>query len=93
MNVLVNLLVNLSIDLYTRSYIYHNMRAKRDSLSQKILDLVGKADEPLETIEIIDSIKGSTRIKVLYRLYQFRGDSMIHGKQVGSGKGAWIWWK
>ena len=68
------------------------MHAKRDSLSQKILDLISKVDEPLETIEIIDSIKNSTRIKVLYRLYKLRGEALVKGKQVGSGKGTWIWW-
>jgi hypothetical protein len=69
------------------------MRAKRDAISQKILEIIGKADEPLETIEIIDALKGSTRIKVLYRLYNLRGEGLLKGKQVGSGKGTWIWWK
>jgi len=69
------------------------MRIKRDKLSQKILKLIKSIDEPLETVEILNSIKGSTRTKVLYRLYKLRGDSLIKGKQVGSGKGTWIWWK
>ena len=68
------------------------MRIKRDKLSQKILELVSRADEPLETIEIIEAIKGSTRTMILYRLYKLRGESSIRGKQVGSGKGTWIWW-
>jgi hypothetical protein len=69
------------------------MRAKRDIISQKILEIVSKAEEPLETVEIIDALKNSTRIKVLYRLYNLRGENLLKGKQVGSGKGTWIWWK
>jgi hypothetical protein len=69
------------------------MRAKRDVISQKILEVVNKSDEPLETIEIIDNLKTSTRMKILYRLYHLRGDQLLNGKQVGSGKGTWIWWK
>jgi hypothetical protein len=69
-----------------------DMRAKRDSLSQKILEKIKSVDEPLETIEIIDAISGATRIKVLYRLYKLRGELSVKGKQVGSGKGTWIWW-
>jgi hypothetical protein len=69
------------------------MRAKRDIISQKILEMISKAEEPLETVEIIDALKNSTRIKVLYRLYNLRGENLLKGKQVGSGKGTWIWWK
>ena len=69
------------------------MHAKRDKLSERILDIISKANEPLETIEIIEQIKNSTRITVLYRLYQLRGENKIKGKQVGSGKGTWIWWR
>ena len=87
------LLVYLSIDLYSLNVIYCIMRIKKDILSQKILEILKKADEPLETIEILDSIKGSTRVKILYRLNRLRGETVIKGKQVGSGKGTWIWWK
>ncbi len=69
------------------------MRIRKDKISQKILEAINKADEPLETIEIISLIKNSTRTKIMYRLYGLRGDALIKGKQVGSGKGAWIWWK
>lgn len=69
------------------------MRIRRDAVSQKILEIVNKSDEPLDTIELIDLVKTSTRTKILYRLYMLRGDGLINGKQVGSGKGAWIWWK
>jgi predicted Zn-ribbon and HTH transcriptional regulator len=69
------------------------MRIKKDILSQKILEMLKKVDEPLETIEVLDMIKNSTRVKILYRLNRLRGETVIKGKQVGSGKGTWIWWK
>jgi hypothetical protein len=68
------------------------MRAKLDLLSEKILNLINKVDEPLETTEIEEKFPTQTRIKLLYRLNKLRGDQLIKGKQVGSGKGAWIWW-
>ena len=67
------------------------MVIREDVLYRKILNLVTKSDEPLETKEIGNTLK-STRIMILYRLYNLRGDGRIKGKQVGSGKGAWIWW-
>jgi hypothetical protein len=63
-----------------------------DSLSKKILAFIQDSSEPLETKEIEDYLK-ETRIKTLYRLNNLRGDSLIKGKAVGSGKGCWIWWK
>jgi len=67
------------------------MVIREDVLYKKILNLVTKSDEPLETKEIGRTLK-STRIMILYRLYNLRGDGRLKGKQVGSGKGAWIWW-
>jgi len=64
-----------------------------DGISQKILDLLAEAKEPLETKEIELLLKNITRVKVLYRLNLLRGDGLIKGKTVGSGKGTWIWWK
>ena len=69
------------------------MRSGNDALSKKILELVRDSDEPFETMEIVSKIKDTTRMKILYRLYLLRGDDKIKGKQVGSGKGAWIWWQ
>lgn len=63
-----------------------------DKLSGKILDTVKRSEEPLETTEIISQVH-DTRTKVIYRLYQLRGDGLVKGKQVGSGKKTWIWWK
>ena len=68
------------------------MAFREDVLYRKILNLVAKSDEPLETKEIVKALK-STRIMILYRLYNLRGDGKLEGKQVGSGKGTWIWWK
>lgn len=63
-----------------------------DKLSEKILDIINKSEEPLETKEIEEILKNSTRVKTLYRLNLLRGDGLIKGKPVGSGKGTWIWW-
>lgn len=64
-----------------------------DTISGKILKIIAEAGEPLETKEIETVLKKETRIKILYRLNLLRGDSLIKGKAVGSGKGTWIWWK
>ena len=64
----------------------------RDILYKKIMDLVNSAEEPLETREVEQMLQKFSRTKILYRLNNLRGDSKINGKQVGSGKGAWIWW-
>lgn len=68
------------------------MRGTVDKTSTKILKLLQEAAEPLETKEIEVLLKDVTRIKVLYRLNLLRGDGLIRGKAVGSGKGTWIWW-
>lgn len=68
------------------------MAFKGDSLYKKILNLVSRTDEPLETKEIELQFPDSTRTMILYRLNNLRGEGKIKGKQVGSGKGAWIWW-
>lgn len=63
-----------------------------DTISLKIVELLQNSSEPLETKEIQTALKNSTRVKILYRLNLLRGDGVIKGKPVGSGKGAWIWW-
>ena len=68
------------------------MRRKEDLLSKKILKLLAEAQEPLETKELENLLQNFTRVKILYRLNLLRGDGLIKGKPVGSGKGAWIWW-
>ena len=64
-----------------------------DALRTKILHIIERAQEPLETKEIEDMLVNFTRIKIMYRLNLLRGEGVIKGKQVGSGKGTWIWWK
>ena len=64
-----------------------------DRISRKIIRLIHDSGEPLETKEVIFSMGNISRIKILYRLNNLRGDGLIKGKQVGSGKGAWIWWR
>ncbi len=73
------------------------MRGALDRTSTKILKVLQEAGEPLETKEIETllaeaRLKDITRIKVLYRLNLLRGDGVVKGKPVGSGKGTWIWW-
>jgi hypothetical protein len=69
------------------------MRKEKDILSDKILNIILKSYEPLETREIELMLKGVSRVMILYRLNVLRGDGTIKGKPVGSGKGTWIWWK
>jgi len=69
------------------------MRRTGDKISNRIVEILEKTDEPLETREIELILKDVSRIKVLYRLNNLRGDGIIKGKAIGSGKGAWIWWK
>lgn len=69
------------------------MRIREDPISDRILAILKKAEEPLETREIELLLKGVTRVKLLYRLSYLRGDGLVKGKSVGSGKGVWIWWK
>ncbi len=78
---------------YLGNFLILRMPRDSDSLSRGILKLISQAGEPLETKEIEDLLKKETRTKVLYRLNRLRGDSLIEGKAVGSGKGTWIWWK
>ena len=68
------------------------MRPSKDILRDKILKLLNSTDEPLETREI-ELVLKVTRVKVLYRLHNLRGEGLISGKPVGSCKGAWIWWR
>jgi len=64
-----------------------------DEFSKAILKIVNSANEPLETKEIEEKLKGTSRNIILYRLNLLRGDGKIKGKSIGAGKGNWIWWK
>ena len=63
-----------------------------DKISKDILKALKSINEPLETKEIELILKNVTRVKLLYRLNNLRGEGLIKAKVVGSGKGAWIWW-
>jgi hypothetical protein len=66
----------------------------RDGISKKILNILKKSKEPLETKEIENMIPSATRIMILNRLKDLRGEGKIKGKRVGAGtKGVWIWWE
>lgn len=69
------------------------MKRELDTTSKNILKVLKDAEEPLETKEIELILKNVTRVKLLYRLNNLRGEGLIKGKQVGSGKGTWIWWE
>ena len=70
---------------------------KLDPIGELIERIVTNAEEPLETTEIIASVRERagrvSRSKILYRLNNLRAENEIAGKAVGSGKGTWIWYK
>jgi len=57
-----------------------------------ILKIINESLEPLETKEIEQLDKKITRTKILYRLIHLKSEGLINGKQIGAGKGTWIWW-
>jgi predicted transcriptional regulator len=68
------------------------MNILKEADTNLILRLIENSQEPLETREIGDKLKKITRTKIMYRLNQLRAESLVRGKQVGAGKGTWIWW-
>lgn len=64
-----------------------------DETSKIILRVVNSANEPLETKEVEEKMKGTSRSKIMYRLNQLRAEGKIKGKFIGSGKKTWLWWK
>jgi hypothetical protein len=44
-------------------------------------------------MEIVERLKDVSRIIILNRLHQLRGEGLIRGKRVGGGKEVWIWWR
>jgi hypothetical protein len=69
---------------------------KLDPVQEKIAKIIRESDSPLETNEVIEGVnqenQNSSRSVILYRLNNLRALGEISGKQVGSGKGTWIWW-
>jgi hypothetical protein len=76
--------------------VLRNPMKKLDPLEQLIEQIIGNSDTPLETVEVIASVRDKlgqvSRSKVLYRLNNLRAEKEIAGKAVGSGKGTWIWY-
>jgi len=64
-----------------------------DKIADQILKIIESANEPLETLEIVDKVGKVSRAVVIYRLNNLRGDGKIKGKSIGAGKGNWIWWR
>lgn len=69
------------------------MANESDKESASILKIIESSNEPLETKEIESKLPKTSRSKILYRLNNLRAEGKISAKQVGSGKGTWIWWK
>ena len=69
---------------------------KKDNITELALHIIEDAGDVLETKELEEeishSIKDITRTKLFSRLTNLRGEGLIKGKFVGSGKGVWIWW-
>lgn len=67
---------------------------KEDLVRENLYSIIRMAQEPLETMEIVDRFKDKkiTRTKVFHRLLMLRGDNRINGKQLKAGRGIWIWW-
>lgn len=81
----------LSIDLLIKK-MYLFRENMDDKETKAILKVLKSSKEPLETKEIERKLKSVSRSKILYRLNNLRAESIIKGKQIGSGKGTWIWW-
>ena len=68
-----------------------------DLITKRALETIEGAGEVLETKEILEKLQISsgevTRTKLFSRLNNLRGEGLIKGKFVGSGKGVWIWWR
>lgn len=67
-----------------------------DKIEQKIIDAIFSSHTPLETKQVEEIVRDAipaTRTKIFKRLVDLRGDQILRGKAVGSGKGTWIWWR
>lgn len=64
-----------------------------DEISKIILRVINSSCEPMETKEVEEKMKGTSRSKIMYRLNQLRAEGKIKGKFIGSGKKTWLWWK
>jgi repressor of nif and glnA expression len=69
------------------------MKIEKEVVAKGILKIINENNEPLETREVEERMKNVSRVMILYRLNMLRVEGLIFGKQVGSGKGTWIWWR
>ncbi|RLE47580.1 hypothetical protein DRJ25_02065 [Candidatus Woesearchaeota archaeon] len=60
---------------------------------KKLASVIDSSLYPLETKEVTEQVPEFSREQVLRKLTVIWGDGVIKGKQVGSGKGVWIWWR
>jgi len=82
---------------YTDDGLGRAMSKQDDKLTKVIAEVINKAKEPLETTEVMEmaatkSGADISRPVLFYRLNNLRAEGAIHGKQIGSGKGNWVWW-
>ena len=69
---------------------------KGDRISELILRILQSSPGPLETKEVLALVQNKTpctRSIVFKRLNNLRGDGLIKGTRIGSGKGVWAWWR
>lgn len=67
-----------------------------DKVSNVILSILDNATAPLETTEIVERVLHAiptTRTIVFRRLGILRGDGVLRGTHIGSGKGVWVFWR
>ena len=62
-------------------------------IDDKLISIINSSNIPLETKEIKDQVPELSHAQVLRLLTTIWGDGVIKGKQVGSGKGVWVWWR
>jgi len=86
--------IGISIDIFkNKEKGVILMKLEKEVITRGILKIINESEEPLETKEIEVMLKNVSRVMILYRLNNLRGEGLIKGKQIGSGKGTWIWWK
>jgi len=66
-----------------------------DRIVEAIKRILSNAKTPIETTEVVKLVLEqipTTRTIIFKRLHNLRGDQEIKGKQIGCGKGTWLWW-
>lgn len=60
---------------------------------KKILKFILSSEVPVETVEVCKNFKEMSYKKVSFRLHLLASEGLIGMKNVGSGKGTYIWFK